>query len=170
MRLLSSRLGDDALNMKMKREITWRRTHSPVNESQIREVEELLNLRLPRDFRTLIATIHGGTPDAPYLAINDSRHGKMGTALANLLSLDQTHPLSLIGTIEALQDQLPPGLVPFGEDPGGDYFCFDYRFTQVDPPVVYWHHSRTGLDAITALAPSFDAFIEMLGEDPAMTK
>ena len=36
---------------------------------------------------------------------------------------------------------LPEYLIPFVRD-NGDYFCFDYRSSQEDKPVVFWSHDE----------------------------
>jgi hypothetical protein len=90
----------------------------------------------------------------------------MGTALAALLSLDRDDPSSMLATALALAGELPQKVVPFGEDAGGDYSCFDYRSSDSNPTVVYWHHERAGDDSISPLAPSFTHLLEMLRDHP----
>ena len=66
------------------------------------------------------------------------------------------------------------GIVAIGEDGGGDKICFDYRDCPGtdDPPVVFLYHDLWWPDeagewhrVIWPLAPSFDAFLEMLHEE-----
>ncbi|HHB13234.1 MAG TPA: SMI1/KNR4 family protein [Chromatiales bacterium] len=80
---------------------------------------------------------------------------------------------------ENIEDFQPDGsheeapIVAIGEDGGGDQVCFDYRDCPGtdDPPVVFLYHDLWWPDeagewhrVIWPIAPSFDAFLEMLYE------
>ena len=58
-------------------------------------------------------------------------------------------------------------LIPFGENGGGDYICFDYRKdpNTDDPPVVFWYHDVAEQEDRTSfIANNFEEFINMLHE------
>jgi hypothetical protein len=61
------------------------------------------------------------------------------------------------------------GLIMFSSLGNGDALCFDYRSDshKDNPPVVVWHHegSPGGDDEISAVASSFQEFLDMLYED-----
>ena len=57
-------------------------------------------------------------------------------------------------------------LIPFGDDGGGNYMCFDYReHKENNPPIIYWNHSvYENSKRISVIANSFEEFINMLHE------
>ena len=58
------------------------------------------------------------------------------------------------------------GLIPFGENGGGDYICFDYRNdkTTDNPPIVIWNHDMGLKHRVVFIANNFEEFINMLHE------
>lgn len=61
-------------------------------------------------------------------------------------------------------DYFPKKLIPFGDDGGGNYMCFDYRNHSGDnPPVVFWNHDvYENSKRISFVANNFEDFINML--------
>jgi cell wall assembly regulator SMI1 len=57
-------------------------------------------------------------------------------------------------------------LIPFGEDGGGDFICFDYRKdrTTNDPPIVVWNHDMGLEHRVVFIANNFEEFVGMLYE------
>jgi hypothetical protein len=64
---------------------------------------------------------------------------------------------------------LPDGVFTIASEPGGCYFCFDFRADPDRPRVVFWDHDRadeTNRDeALVPIADSFTQFLELLYED-----
>jgi hypothetical protein len=58
------------------------------------------------------------------------------------------------------------GLIPFGDNGGGDLICFDYRKNRDtdNPPVVIWNHDMGFDHRVVFIANSFEEFIDMLHE------
>lgn len=52
-------------------------------------------------------------------------------------------------------------IIPFGEDGGGNYVCFDYRRSQM-PQIVFYFHELSGEDGIMKVCDTFDEFLERL--------
>jgi hypothetical protein len=68
------------------------------------------------------------------------------------LNLQAEDDYGVIRTAE-MAEGFPAGLIPIGEDGGGNYIALDYRAGE-SPSVVFWHHGRSDdADAI-----SFEAF------------
>jgi hypothetical protein len=82
--------------------------------------------------------------------------------LAFLLSLDREDVEELAATYRAVQDQLPAGVVPFGADGGGDYFCFDFRKSNAFPEVVYWSHELPISEGLQPVARTFTDLLNRL--------
>lgn len=58
-------------------------------------------------------------------------------------------------------------LIPFGENGGGDFICFDYRENHKtdNPPIIFWSHDAANPDGrISFIANNFEEFINMLYE------
>lgn len=58
------------------------------------------------------------------------------------------------------------GLIPFGDNGGGDMICFDYRKNRDtdNPPIVMWNHDIGLEHRVVFIANSFEEFINMLHE------
>ena len=58
------------------------------------------------------------------------------------------------------------GLIPFGDNGGGDMICFDYRHdkTTNNPPIVIWNHDMGFDHRVVFVANNFEEFINMLHE------
>jgi hypothetical protein len=58
------------------------------------------------------------------------------------------------------------GLIPFGDNGGGDFICFDYRKdrTTNDPPIVIWNHDMGLEHRVVFIANNFEEFVGMLYE------
>jgi hypothetical protein len=54
-------------------------------------------------------------------------------------------------------------IIPFAQDPGGNYFCFRYNSKQdKNPVVVFYDHEEFGSKMLTKLSNTFDDFIGMI--------
>jgi len=113
------------------------------SEHALQELERRLGVTLPEDYRKLVLHAAGGVPTDPCIDFAGQRE----KVVATLLSPEPDHPYSISGGMYALEDRLPPGLVPFAEDPFGSFYCFD---TQTAPPfrVVYLDHEEPGREAV----------------------
>jgi len=71
-------------------------------------------------------------------------------------------------SIEECAEDLPPGMqegsVPFAENGGGDYLCFDHSGapSNRDPAASIWLHEFTDDDPFARLADDFDRFLSIL--------
>lgn len=60
-------------------------------------------------------------------------------------------------------DYFPKKLIPFGDDGGGNYMCFDYRINNNTPSIIYWNHDvYENSKRISFIANNFEEFINML--------
>jgi cell wall assembly regulator SMI1 len=143
-------------------ELKWDFYEDPVDSTVVDGIELELGVALPEDFKTCVRKYHGGRPDNRRFSFLDQKLGEMKSSFAVLLSFNRENSENILRSLELRQDQLPKGIVPFGDDGGGDMICFDYRHTASNPPIVYWHHEREGDESVTFLAKSFSEFLEML--------
>ncbi len=145
----------------MRSDLTWQDCRPSLSEEAIGSVEERLNVRLPADYVECVIQCDGGWPNPHHFSYPDPSLGAVETSLGRFLSLDSSKAGSLLDVVDWLSDQLPSGVVPFADEPGGDFICFDFR-TSATPSVVYWMHERNGDEAIAQLAPNFSAFLDQL--------
>ena len=57
-------------------------------------------------------------------------------------------------------------LIPFGDNGGGDFICFDYRECDTDnPPIIIWFHDvLDNSERIVFVANNFEEFVDKLHE------
>lgn len=145
-------------------DLSWENCHAEESDARVSAVEAVLGVRLPEDYRECIKKYHGGTPSRSRFTFKDQKLGDMESCLGVLLSLDEDDAENLVDTWHELAPQLPRAVVPFADDGGGDFICFDYRDVRqtTTPVVVYWHHERVQPEALTPLCNSFSEFMSML--------
>lgn len=68
----------------------------------------------------------------------------------------------ILDTIKNPPEFFPKGLIPFSQDGGGNYLCFDYRNCKENPPIIFWNHEVEENEGIFYLADSFEEFINGL--------
>ena len=148
----------------MRSDLSWKYYDEDLSDSDIKAVEEELGVKFPNDYIECIKKYHGGAPEKDCFTFDSVKYGEMGSCLGVLLRLDQKKEENILDTMKNLNDQLPKKIIPFGDDGGGDFMCFDYRDIKEEqsPKVVYWHHELNTEESISYLAQSFTEFIKML--------
>jgi len=145
----------------MRNDLRWQDCLPAVNDEAIDTVEQRLGVRLPADYIECVRQCDGGWPHLHHFSYPDPDLGAVETSIGRFLSLSASHEGNLLEVLDWLSDQLPSGIVPFADEPGGDFICFDYR-SGATPSVVYWMHERSGDEAVVTLAPTFSAFLDEL--------
>lgn len=140
------------------RKLQWSNCRSVLGEEEIRRVEEALGVRFPEDYRDCVRHCHGGRPQPNEFLFEDPDIGTMGSDLGILLSFDPDDIENIVDTYRRLSPFLPPSIIPFADDGGGDFMCFDFR-SPGPPSVVYWHH---GEEDVVHLSESFSSFLALL--------
>src|SRR5688572_18794485 len=109
------------------KKLEWRNCAPPITNERVREIESSLSVVFPNDFRDCVKICHGGTPSKHNFLV-PAPLGSFGSCLGYLLNFSKEDE----DNIEAiLRDMVvrPGELVPFAEDGGGDFICFDYKNT-----------------------------------------
>lgn len=146
-------------------EFGWKYSEPEIDEEQINEIEKVLFVQFPLDYKICAKKYHGGSPVKRKFTFHD-KYGCIGSLLGGLLSLNQDSPEYIVTISKYLQDQGFENIIPFAINGGGDYICFDYRNkTGSDAPeIVYWNHEESGDDAIVFLSNTFYEFLQTLQE------
>lgn len=121
--------------------IEWYNPQLPIHRDEITTVERILGIEFPPLYVECVLThngayVHPKDVDVP---------GRGLSVLSFLLSLSNRHREGqyMLDTVEAIRDRLRTGVVPFGADPFGNYFCFDFADSKVgEPAIVFWDHEH----------------------------
>ncbi|SMO72987.1 SMI1/KNR4 family protein [Melghirimyces algeriensis] len=130
----------------------WRKNETPANSSIIRDIEQKLGICFPADYLQVVKDSHGKQPTPNVIDFG----GLQEKVFGSLLSFEEGCPVNLWFTYKSVKDVLPKKVIPFGCDPFGNLYCFDYRKSE-DPTIVYWYHEA---DRITKVC---DTFTELEG-------
>lgn len=121
-----------------------------------------LGLHFPEAYVELLRNHQGMVPEAGLFRYNDSRRENM-TVMGPLFhfALDNSEQESYrLGATP--YKQLPAGIVPFSEDPGGFPIAFDFRKNERTPAIVL---VDTEKPVIIRVAEDFESFINGLFAD-----
>lgn len=125
---------------------------------QIEGAEALPGVRFPASYRAPLLEFNGAHGGAEFPLLDKERGGGIGVWLS-LLPRDAE---SVWSTLSAWgEHELPRRLIPFGQDGGGNYVCFDYRHSGV-PSVVFWHHELDAEEGVFPVAATFEEFLQIL--------
>ena len=134
--------------------------------------EKLYNIRLPILYKTLTYYYNGARLENDCFDYADlNLNGEVNTDAIAFDCLDKIdHRIENIKSGEEvdwpIEYRFEDGLIPFGDNGGGDMICFDYRNdkTTDDPPIVIWNHDMGLKHRVVFIANNFEEFINMLHE------
>lgn len=134
-----------------------------ITPNEISEFESKLGIALPNDYKDVIKNYDGGTPNLPAIDFGGMIE-KVFTGLIPLMRPNEYNdPITEI--IARYKGRFPEGVIPFGDDPFGNMYCFDYRKNTL-PIIVYWDHEM-GVNEegqFCIVANNFTDFLNMLYE------
>lgn len=141
----------------MHAKLEWRFVKEPVTETILLDLEKHLKVSLPRAYRQLVKEVNGGRPSRKVVALSDGRE----LVVKSFLNMDPAAKGGVLDVKGWLKDILPDNVVPFANDPFGNYFCFKYkRLTRkAELKVYYWNHENRELSFV---ADSFEGFLGKL--------
>lgn len=108
-----------------------------ISQDEIKYFENRLGICLPDDFKKIIAVYDGGNP-SPNVIDFSGMVEKVFTGLIPLLK-ENDYNQPILEIIKMYSDRLPEGIVPIGDDPFGNMYCYDFRANS-KPVIVYWNH------------------------------
>ena len=136
-------------------EITWK-YGGPVSEEDVGSVEANLAVVLPSDYRAFVREHNGARPRPNAVEIP----GKREVVMEGLLRLDSGARESVNSAALALRKRGDRNLVPFGRDPFGNLFCFQYSGRSVSE-VVFWDHEN---GSASSICKTFSDLVGLLHE------
>lgn len=126
--------------------------------------ETLLGVRFPDAYRLLIRDYSGSYGGVSF-RVDRPTPGFDLSGMGLILSLLPDSADSLYSRMSNWNEHaLDPHLIPFGEDSGGNYVCFDYR-TSDEPRIVIYFHELAGEEGLMKVCDTFNDFLQRLQLD-----
>jgi hypothetical protein len=151
----------DTRNCEATTMLGFQPSDEQITDNVLEGAEMLLGIRYPGAYREIIREFSGASGDVEFRVDRPSP----GFDVCGVGLLHSLLPWSSESVDSRLSSWLEHGLseriVPFGEDGGGNYVCFDYRQADV-PRIVYYFHELYGDDGIMDVCESFDEFLRRL--------
>lgn len=135
----------------------WKTSSQGVTEQEIQDVENQLGVCFPKDFIDIVRKPNAGRPTPKVIDVCGS--GQVVRQLLSFLPGGQTY---IVEETEDLRDDgLDEKIIPFANDPFGNYFCFDFRVSDSNPEIVFYDHETDPDedDAFTFVSNSFTSFL-----------
>jgi hypothetical protein len=152
--------------------------YRPFTENQLKEVESRINGKLPRSYREMLKTL-GGVFFATEVYYQDPQE-KVPVMFGGFYEFHE-----LLDSIEAHEEVLPDGIIPIGDDGGGNLYCLGLKGD--DSGKVFFHDHGVGWDeeaqgylargeslpshlryqTVYLLANSFDNFVNSMWSEDA---
>lgn len=109
--------------------IKWIFTEGPLEEIKIDEVEKSFGFNLPDDYKQCVIENNGGFPEPNIFDCDD---GRIEAVFNNLISYTNKDL-----NIKMFTEFLSQKIFPFAKDPFGNLLCFDYRYNEKLPVIVF---------------------------------
>lgn len=142
-----------------------------ISEIVVHSFEKLQEITLPKNYVNFIIQHDGASLYADVFDYFDTPRQSVTSNSIAFTKFEQIEgdTNDLLEQNEESED--PPyfekGLIPFGENGGGDFICFDYRQNPKtdNPPIILWSHDvENNSQRISFIANNFEEFINMLYE------
>jgi len=149
-----------------------------INEAAISAIEQMLKIKLPQDYKDFLMRNNGGRPTNGWVFhFYDAHHKKADSSVINdfyILHEEETAKYDDIRYVyKSLlhSGQIPQGLLPIADDPGGNiiFVCaseIDCDCGYVHGRVFFGNHEQqdpvTGYIALSPVADSFADFLHRL--------
>jgi hypothetical protein len=134
-------------------ELNWRYC-KPVSGKNVLVSFAQEGFSLPSDYCECAEKNNGGRPDRQVLNV-----GGMKLSFRRLLRIDDSDSENVKAVFDSLKDSVP-GIVPFGDDSFGNYFCFSWAENKDQPAVCFLDHETK---EVTHVAANFGEFLALLG-------
>ncbi len=147
--------------------IDWIDCEPGASDQALAELERRIEHRLPDDYRRFVQTCQSGSPTNRMRVRYRLRGREWITSLGAMLKIAEDASDGIVRKMQrlAVDDQLPPDVIPFGEVGNGDLFAF--RYEGETPSVVLWLHDVNEDESLVTIAPSFTEFLGLLEARPS---
>lgn len=145
----------------------------PITEKQIHDVEAVLKVTLPQDYKELILKYNGGVIDPGSFVCKDGVHA----CIAWLYHFWTEDDSDILERASIRRGRLPSGFVAIGYDGGGNEVCIDCTPGPRYGKVYFWDHEMEadlsqgiGPDEagnVHLIADNFSQFLDCLYDEPS---
>jgi cell wall assembly regulator SMI1 len=138
----------------------------------IEHIETALGIHFPDDYRKVVMLHQGEIPQQNLFNFveNNEKTILVMSVLFHFLEDKSESGFYSYNVLENYHNRrhlLPPLVIPFSEDPGGNQIAFDFRKTPDAPTIVFVDHEEVGeTNWVSCIASNFTEFLSMLHEDP----
>jgi hypothetical protein len=112
-------------------------SHKNLSESDLSTFEEEHNLHLTKQYKNFLLKWNGGFPEPNLFHISKEQ----GASVLNVFSGIGEMYDSLNDYIEILDDRLPEGFLPIGDDPAGNIICLGTKNLYYEK-IYFWDHEQ----------------------------
>jgi hypothetical protein len=146
----------------MTERVEWEFGGPPVGRDRVREIEGRLGINFPDDYVACVMKNQGASPSRDTLNFGGKREKVFDSLLSVTKHGDEEDAYTIEEALEDVGDRLPEDVVPFGTDPFGNLYAFDFR-TESPPAVVYWDNEKAEANPQRSILHVADSFTEFLG-------
>lgn len=143
-------------------------TSKKVSEKDLKEIEQLLNLKLPFEFRSHYLKYNGGIPKSEYYYMDEyDTFLWINCFIPFKYENEKTQNWTIERTYSHLlqKNALPKGFIPFASDLGGNKICIDVKTGHIYVVYMDLGNPMENPDAIRKISDSFPYFINNLEEE-----
>lgn len=115
--------------------IEWKFTSDNGSIKDIKMIEEITNVKLPKEYIECALLNNAGYPNKNTYD-TEKEKGKVFEYLLGISNEDEENVISIY---KSLNDKYKENIVPFGMDPFGNYICFRYN-NQNEYNVILLNH------------------------------
>lgn len=134
---------------------------------KIQYFESRMGLKFPSDYFEFLKKNNGGFPQKKVFLINETQGED---SLSVFFGIDLTNNyISINYLYENYEDRFPKGVIPIGEDPGGNYICINLNEESYGKIYFYDHevenedeNGKLTWNNLYLIADSFTEFLEKL--------
>ena len=144
-------------------------TAPPMPRGAVERAEKAFAVRFPPSYRSVVKAHQGMQPEPGVFDFVEE--GQLTDSVVGPLFhfLDGTEEsefpgFNLMTIVRTRQGTVPPGVIPFCQDPGGNVIAFDYRQPRREPSVVFVDHEMPDPERnrVWAVADDFATFLDRL--------
>ncbi|MGD7043209.1 SMI1/KNR4 family protein [Jeotgalibacillus proteolyticus] len=137
----------------------WKYCKKEIDDSAIEAVEKEFSIQYPASYKKLVLECHGGRP-SKNIFDTETEKEKM---LKSFLPLTEIESMQSVSSASKIVNQLNEHvkLIPFADEPGGDFVCFKYGGGNEQPSIVVYSQERQKEEKISN---DFTEFIDHLYE------
>lgn len=131
----------------------WKYTEKEFDRNEINNFQKHHNIKFPQEYLAMLDVANGASPEKNILK-KDSQE----FVVSYFFSWSKGSDINFIENNSFFHEIHSQEVIPFANDPFGNFFCFFYGNNDT-PSIVFWEHEQ---DSIVELSTNFCDFITAL--------